>query len=179
MLLFTGALTALILRVRLIPALRCYGEALRQIRWAVLTICCVLALSYVMNLAGMAISLGTWLAGLGGAFALLSGFLGWFGVALTGSDTSSNALFGAMQVAAAHRIGISPLLMAASNSTGGVQGKAVAMQNLAIGASAVGLPGREGDILRKVLGWSLGLLAVFCILAWLQTNVLSWMVIGH
>jgi lactate permease len=84
-----------------------------------------------------------------------------------------------MQVAAAHRSGLSPLLMAASNSTGGVQGKAAAMQNLAIGASAVGLPGREGDILRKVLGWSLGLLALFCILAWLQSTVLSWMVLGH
>jgi lactate permease len=178
-LLFTGVLTVFILRVRPSRALRCYADALYQIRWAVLTIGCVLALSYVMNLAGMAITLGTWLAGLGGAFALLSGFLGWFGVALTGSDTSSNALFGAMQVAAAHRIGISPLLMAASNSTGGVQGKAVAMQNLAIAASAVGLQGREGDILRKVLGWSLGMLALFCILAWLQTNVLSWMVIGH
>ncbi|HXA60941.1 MAG TPA: L-lactate permease [Streptosporangiaceae bacterium] len=178
MLLITGALTVLILRVRLGRALRCYGEAMSQIRWAVLTICCVLALSYVMNLAGMAISLGTWLAGLGGAFALLSGFLGWFGVALTGSDTSSNALFGAMQVAAAHRIGISPLLMAATNSTGGVQGKAAAMQNLAIAASAVGLSGKEGDILRKVIGWSLGLLAVFCIVAWLQsTSVLSWMVL--
>ena len=178
MLLITGALTVLILRVRLDRALRCYGQAMSQIRWAVLTISCVLALSYVMNLAGMAISLGTWLAGLGGAFALLSGFLGWFGVALTGSDTSSNALFGAMQVAAAHRIGISPLLMAATNSTGGVQGKAAAMQNLAIAASAVGLSGKEGDILRKVIGWSLGLLAVFCIVAWLQsTSVLSWMVL--
>ncbi|MDT7649789.1 MAG: lactate permease [Pseudonocardiales bacterium] len=179
MLLITGALTVLILRVRPSRALRCYGEALHQIRWAVLTICCVLALSYVMNLAGMAISLGTWLAGLGAAFALLAGFLGWFGVALTGSDTSSNALFGAMQVAAAHRIGISPLLMAATNTTGGVQGKAAAMQNLAIAASAVGLSGREGDILRKVIGWSLGLLAVFCVLAFLQTTpVLSWMVLG-
>jgi lactate permease len=82
-----------------------------------------------------------------------------------------------MQVAAAHRIGVSPLLMAASNSTGGVQGKAVAMQNLTIAATAVGLSGKEGDILRKVMGWSLGLLAVFCILAWLQSTVLSWMVI--
>jgi lactate permease len=180
MLLVTGALTVLILRIRPDRALRCYGEAMHQIRWAVLTIACVLALSYVMNLAGMAISLGTWLAGLGGAFALLAGFLGWFGVALTGSDTSSNALFGAMQVAAAHRIGISPLLMAATNSTGGVQGKAAAMQNLAIAASAVGLSGKEGDILRKVIGWSLGVLAVLCILAWLQsTSVLSWMVVGN
>jgi lactate permease len=179
MLLLTGILTAFILRVRLKRALRCYGEALGQIRWAILTIACVLALSFVMNLAGMAISLGTWLAGLGGAFALLSGFLGWFGVALTGSDTSSNTLFGAMQVAAAHRSGISPLLMAATNSTGGVQGKAEAMQNLAIAASATGLVGKEGDILRKVIGWSLGVLAVFCVLAWLQSTVLSWMVIGN
>jgi len=103
--------------------------------------------------------------------------LGWFGVVLTGSDTSSNALFGALQVAAAHRIGISPLLMAATNSTGGVQGKAAAIQNLALAAGAVGMPGRESDILRRVLGWSLALLAVLCVLAWLQTSVLSWMVL--
>jgi lactate permease len=177
MLLVTGMLTALILRVPLPRAVRCFGQAFGQIRWAILTIACVLALSYVMNLSGMAVSLGTWLAGIGSAFALLSGFLGWFGVALTGSDTSSNALFGAMQTAAAHRIGISPLLMAASNSTGGVQGKADAMQNLAIAAGAVGLSGKEGDILRKVIGWSLGLLALFCLLVWLQTSVLSWMVV--
>jgi lactate permease len=179
MLLLTGVLTALILRVQLKNVLSCYGQALSQIRWAVITICCVLGLSFVMNLAGMAITLGTWLAGLGGAFALLSGFLGWFGVALTGSDTSSNTLFGAMQVAAAHRIGISPMLMAATNSTGGVQGKAEAMQNLAIAASATGLAGKEGDILRKVIGWSLGVLALFCIFAWLQSTVLSWMVPGN
>jgi lactate permease len=67
--------------------------------------------------------------------------------------------------------------MSATNSTGGVQGKAAAMQNLAIGTSAVGMSGREGDILRKVLPWSLVLLAVFCVFAWLQsTSVLSWMV---
>lgn len=176
MLLLTGVLTALVMRVGPGRAARCYREAFGQIRWAVLTISSVLALSYVMNLSGMAISLGTWLAGIGGAFALLSGFLGWFGVALTGSDTSSNALFGAMQVAAAHRIGVSPLLLAATNSTGGVQGKAAAMQNLCLAASAVGMPGREGDILRKVLGWSLALLALFCLFAYLQTSVLSWMV---
>ncbi|MFD7102522.1 L-lactate permease [Streptomyces celluloflavus] len=178
MLLLTGVLTALVLRVPPRAALRCYGQAFRQIRWAVLTISCVLALSYVMNLSGMAISLGTCLAGLGSVFALLSGFLGWFGVALTGSDTSSNALFGGMQIAAAHRIGISPLLMAATNSTGGVQGKAAAMQNLAIAAGAVGLPGKEGDILRKVIGWSLALLAVFCVLAFLQSTVLTWTIPG-
>ncbi|MEU8961449.1 L-lactate permease [Streptomyces sp. NPDC048491] len=177
LLLCTGVVSACVLRVSARRAVRCYGEALRQIRWAALTVSCVLALSYVMNLSGMAVSLGVWLAGAGRLFALLSGLLGWFGVALTGSDTSSNALFGAMQVTAAQHVGISPLLAAATNSTGGVQGKAAAMQNLVIAAGAVGLTGREGDILRKVIGWSLAVLTALCVLAWLQsTSVLGWMV---
>jgi lactate permease len=71
---------------------------------------------------------------------------------------------------------VSPLLMAAANSSGGMQGKAVAMQNLVLGTTAVGLHGREGDILRRVLWWSVSLLLVLCVLAWLQTNALSWMV---
>ena len=175
-LLITGIATACILGVSAKRALGCYGEALRQIRWAILSISVVLALSYVMNIAGMARELGVLAADTGSAFAVLSGALGWFGVALTGSDTSSNVLFGAMQVSAAHRVGLSPLLMAATNSSGGMQGKAVATQNLVLAASAVGLPGREGDILRKVLWSSLGLLLVLCVLAWLQTNALSWMV---
>ncbi|MEV8476385.1 L-lactate permease [Streptomyces sp. NPDC051173] len=179
LLLIAGGLTAAILRVPAGQAVRCYAQTLYGLRRAALTIACVLALSYVMNLSGMAVSLGTWLAGLGRAFALLSGFLGWFGVALTGSDTSSNALFGAMQTSAARQAGLSPLLMAATNSTGGVQGKAAAMQNLVIAAGALGISGREGEILRKVIGWSLGVLAALCLLAWLQsTSVLGWMVPG-
>ncbi|MFF4406700.1 L-lactate permease [Streptomyces sp. NPDC001404] len=179
LLLIAGILTAVILRVPARRAVRCYAQTVYGLRRAALTIACVLALSYVMNLSGMAVSLGTWLAGLGRAFALLSGFLGWFGVALTGSDTSSNALFGAMQVSAARQAGLNPLLMAATNSTGGVQGKAAAMQNLVIAAGALGISGREGEILRKVIGWSLGVLAVLCLLAWLQsTSVLGWTVPG-
>ncbi|MFI1798821.1 L-lactate permease [Streptomyces sp. NPDC020379] len=179
LLLIAGVLTAAILRVPAGQAVRCYAQTLYGLRRAALTIACVLALSYVMNLSGMAVSLGTWLAGLGRAFALLSGLLGWFGVALTGSDTSSNALFGAMQTSAARQAGLSPLLMAATNSTGGVQGKAAAMQNLVIAAGALGISGREGEILRKVIGWSLGVLAALCLLAWLQsTSVLGWMVPG-
>jgi len=175
-LLITGIATACILGVSARRALGCYGLALKQIRWAIVSISVVLALSYVMNISGMAHDLGVWAAGTGSAFALLSGALGWFGVALTGSDTSSNVLFGAMQVAAAHRVGMSPLLMAAANSSGGMQGKAVAMQNLVLGTTAVGLHGREGDILRRVLWWSVSLLLVLCVLVWLQTNALSWMV---
>jgi lactate permease len=177
-LLISGIATACVLGVSAKRAVACYGQSLKQIRWAILSISVVLALSYVMNISGMARELGVLAAGTASAFALLSGVLGWFGVALTGSDTSSNVLFGAMQVSAAHRVGLSPLLMAATNSSGGMQGKAVATQNLVLAASAVGLNGREGDILRKVLRWSLTLLVVLCVLAWLQTNALAWMVPG-
>jgi lactate permease len=177
-LLISGIATACVLGVSARRAVACYGQSLKQIRWAILSISVVLALSYVMNISGMARELGVLAAGTASAFALVSGVLGWFGVALTGSDTSSNVLFGAMQVSAAHRVGLSPLLMAATNSSGGMQGKAVATQNLVLAASAVGLNGREGDILRKVLRWSLILLLVLCVLAWLQTNALAWMVPG-
>jgi lactate permease len=110
-------------------------------------------------------------------FAVLSPILGWLGVAVTGSDTSANSLFGALQVSAARQTGLSELLMAASNSSGGVLGKMVSPQNLAIAAAAVGMSGKEGHIFRKVLGWSLGFLAFMCVLVYLQsTPVLSWMV---
>ena len=123
----------------------------------------VLALAYVMNLSGQTTSLGAWLAGAGGAFAILSPILGWIGVAVTGSDTSSNALFGALQVQTAKEAGLDPVLMAAANSSGGVLGKMISPQNLAIAAAAVGMAGREGDIFRKVIGWSLVLLVLMCV----------------
>jgi lactate permease len=98
-------------------------------------------------------------------------------VAVTGSDTSSNALFGALQAQTAAGAGLDPLLLAAANSSGGVLGKMVSPQNLAIAAAAVGMHGREGDLFRKVFGWSLALLALMCLLVVLQaTPVLDWMV---
>jgi len=136
----------------------------------------VLALAYVMNLSAETITLGKWVAGAGGVFALLSPVLGWFGVAVTGSDTSSNSLFGALQVTAAKQAHLSPTLMAAANSSGGVLGKMISPQNLAIGASAVGLQGQEGKLFRSVAGWSLLFLAVMCLLIFLQSTVLSGMV---
>ena len=104
----------------------------------------VLALAFVMNLSGQTITLGTWMAAAGGAFALLSPILGWLGVAVTGSDTSSNSLFGALQVTAANQAGLSEVLMAAGNSSGGVLGKMISPQNLAIAAAAVGLERQGG-----------------------------------
>jgi lactate permease len=124
----------------------------------------------------MTVTLGMWAAGAGGFFAFLSPIVGWFGTAVTGSDTSSNSLFGALQVAAAHHAHLSPTLLAAANSSGGVLGKMISPQNLAIGAAAVGLAGSEGDIFRKVIGWSLLFLLIMAVLVLLQSGALSWMV---
>jgi lactate permease len=176
-LLIAGVLTMVALKVSVGRALSAYKASLVQLRWAILTVMTVLALAYVMNASGQTATLGNWAAGAGGAFAVLSPILGWLGVAVTGSDTSSNSLFGALQVTAANKAGLSQVLMAASNSSGGVLGKMISPQNLAIAAAAVGLDGKEGDIFRSVVKWSLLFLAGICLLVLLQsTGVLSWMV---
>jgi lactate permease len=172
-----GLLTVAALGVAPRRALAIFATTVKQLRWAILTVCSVLALAYVMNLSGQTITLGLWIAGAGAAFAFLSPIVGWFGTAVTGSDTSANSLFGALQVAAAHQSHLSPTLLAAANSSGGVMGKMVSPQNLAIGAAAVGLTGKEGDIFRKVIGWSILFILIMAVFVWLQsTSVLSWMV---
>jgi lactate permease len=177
LLIIAGLITMVILKVSPARALKTYGETLVELRSAIITVMAVLGLAYVMNMSGQTTSLGVWLAGTGGAFALLSPILGWIGVAVTGSDTSSNSLFGALQVQAATKAGLDPVLMAAANSSGGVLGKMVSPQNLAIAAAAVGMSGNEGEIFRKVIGWSLLLLILMCAIVGLQaTPVLSWMV---
>ncbi len=178
LLLISGLLTMLVLRVSPKRALHVFVGTLDQLKWAILTVASVLALAYVMNQSGQTTTLGLWAAGAGGFFAFLSPIIGWLGVAVTGSDTSSNSLFGQLQVAAAKDAGIDQVLMAAANSSGGVLGKMISPQNLAIGAAAVGLGGREGDLFRRVVGWSLLLLLIMCILVYLQsTSLLSWMVV--
>ena len=142
--LFCGLLTVLAIKVPLRDAVRTYGETLKQLTLAIVTVMAVLGLAYVMNLSGMTSTLGLWIAGAGGILALLSPVIGWLGVAITGSDTSSNALFGALQVQAAKEAGIDQTLLAAANSSGGVLGKMISPQNLAIGAAAVGMAGKEG-----------------------------------
>jgi lactate permease len=177
LMIIAGLLTMLVLRISPGRALRVYGETYAELKWAIVTVMAVLALAYVMNQSGQTASLGAALAETGKAFLFLSPILGWIGVAVTGSDTSANALFGALQVTTAARAGLDPILLAAANSSGGVMGKMVSPQNLAIAAAAVGMAGREGDIFRKVFGWSIGLLLFMCILVVLQgTPVLGWMV---
>ena len=176
LMLIAGLITIPVIGISPAKAFRAYLDTYRQLAAAILTVMAVLGLAYVMNASGQTAALGTWMARAGAAFAVLSPILGWLGVAVTGSDTSSNSLFGALQVSAAKEVGLSPALMAAANSSGGVLGKMISPQNLAIAAAAVGLSGKEGDIFRKVIGWSLGFLVLMCLIVFLQSNVLSWMI---
>ncbi|GAA4802278.1 L-lactate permease [Streptomyces ziwulingensis] len=174
--LLAGIGTAVVLGVHARVAAQEWLATVRELRYALLTVTAVLALAYVMNLSGQAATIGHFVAAAGAGLAFLSPVLGWFGVAVSGSDTSANALFGALQVTAARESGLSPELLAAANSSGGVLGKMISPQNLAIACAAVGLAGREGDLLRKVLPWSAGLLLVMCLIVVGQsTPVLGWM----
>ncbi|XAS67433.1 L-lactate permease [Micrococcaceae bacterium Sec5.7] len=177
LLLFSGLITMGLYKITAGKGLRIYRDTLVQLRWTIVTVTTVLALSFVMNLSGQTSTLGFALASAGGFFAILSPLIGWIGVALTGSDTSSNSLFGQMQATAAQQTGLSPVLMAASNSSAGVMGKMLSLQNLAVASAAVGLDGAEGTLFRRLVGWSVGLLALITVLIFLQsTPVLGWMV---
>jgi lactate permease len=176
LLLISGIIVAAAYRIAPGAAVKEFGRTVYKLRFALLTVGSVLGLAYVMNMSGETITIGQWLAvGTGAFFAFLSPILGWVGTAVTGSDTSANALFATLQQSAAIKAGLDPTLLVAANTSGGVVGKMISPQNLTIAATAVGLLGKESDILRRVLKWSVGLLLVMCVLVFLQSNVLSWM----
>jgi len=176
LLVLCGILTAIIYRMSPAMAAREYVTTAYKLRWAFLTVAAVLALAYVMNQSGQTLTIGNWIAATGAFFAFLSPVLGWLGTAVTGSDTSANALFATLQQAAAERAGLDPTLLVAANTSGGVVGKMISPQNLTIAATAVGIPGREGDLFRYLIRWSLGMILFMCVLVYLQsTPVLGWM----
>ena len=177
----TAALTASVITALLLGAdpatfLRSGLKTLRQLRQPGLTVALIVALAYLYNYSGMAFTLGAALAGLGVFFPLASGFLGWIACFLSGSDTASNLLFGNLQVAAAHQIGVSPILLAATNSSGAVTGKMISPQNIAVGVTTVGLVGKEGHVMRTTLAHSLLLATLLSALAFAQAYWLKWMV---
>ena len=177
LLLLSALVTMAIYRISLPRAARVYRDTLVQLKWTIVTVTAVLALSFVMNLSGQTNTLGVALASTGGFFAVLSPLIGWIGVALTGSDTASNSLFGQLQASAAEQTGLSPVLMAATNSSAGVLSKMLSLQNLAVAAAAAGLAGAENILFRKLIGWSLVLLVFITVLVVLQSGpVLGWMV---
>lgn len=178
-LLVTGLITMLVLAVSPRTAARQYGKAASQIRYAAITVALMLAFAYVINYSGQAVTIGAMMAQTGKVFIVLSPVLGWLGVAATGSDTSSNALFGAVQVSSAQGIGVSPYLLAAANSEAGALGKLISPQNLAMAAAAVGLAGREGDLFRRTVPWSLLFLTLFILIVLaMAVGPLMWIVIG-
>jgi lactate permease len=155
--------------VRLSPAgyFSCVAQTFRQAWLAILTVMLIVALAYLMNYSGVAYTLGKAVASAGHLFVLLSPFLGWVAVFLSGSDTSGNALFGNLQVVAAKQLDLSPVLFAATNSSGGVMGKMISPQNIATGVAVTDLRGHEGAVLARtfvhsiVLTILLALLVVF------------------
>jgi glycolate permease/lactate permease len=151
-------------------------KTLRQLRLPVITIAFILSIATVMNYSGMTSSMALALAKTGVLFPFFSAWLGMIGVFLTGSDTSSNTLFGPLQATTAKLSGLDPILMGATNSSGGVMGKMISPQNLSVGAAGVGAVGREGEIFSKVFVHSLILTGLMGVLAMLQAYVVPWMV---
>ena len=179
LMLISGLITMSVIGLAPARALRVARSTVVELRAPLVVVPAVLALAYVVNQSGQTLSLGLWAAGAGSFFAFLAPLIGWLGVAVTGSDTASNALFGAVQVAAAEHTGTSPTLLAAANASGGVLGKMSSAQHLAIAAAAVGMAGHEGALFRKVVGWGVVLLLLVCALVYLQsTSALDWMVPG-
>jgi lactate permease len=177
LMLISGLITMSVIGLAPGRALRVGRATLIQLRGAIVVVTAVLALAYVVNQSGQTLTLGLWAAGAGPVFAFLAPAIGWLGVVVTGSDTASNALFGGVQVVAASHTGIPADLLAAANASGGVLGKMISAQHLAIAAAAVGIAGHEGALFRKVAGWSIVLLLVVCTLVYLQsTPALDWMV---
>jgi L-lactate transport len=171
----SAILAALVLKVNVRNFLSLFKETIIELRWPIATIGCVLAFAFVANYSGQSSTLGLLLAKTGVWFPFFSAFLGWLGVFLTGSDTSSNALFSNLQQVTAHQIGVNESLLVAANSTGGVTGKMISPQSIAVASAAVGLTGNESDLFRFTVKHSIAFAALIGVLTVLMAYVFPWM----
>ncbi|RNC70342.1 MAG: L-lactate permease [Desulfuromonadales bacterium] len=174
--LIAAFLSALICGVGMGDTFRILGKTLYDMRYPALTVASVLGLAYVMNASGMTNCLGLVFTKTGHWFPFIAPFLGWLGVFLTGSDTSSNVLFGGLQKATAEQLGISPILTGAANTSGGVMGKMISPQSLAVATAATGMVGEEGTLFRFTLKHSIFLTVLVGIIVYLQAYYLQWMI---
>jgi lactate permease len=174
--LVTVLLTALVFRAHPRVLAKSGLAALKQLRVPGPVVLLIVSLSYLYNYSGMAYTLGAALAATGFLFPFVSAFLGWVACFLSGSDTSSNLLFGNLQVAAAHQLNLNPVLLAATNSSGGVAGKMISPQNIAVGVTTVGLAGAEGQVLRSTFWHSILFAALIGALAFVQAYLATWMI---
>ncbi|MCW2273901.1 L-lactate permease [Rhodoblastus acidophilus] len=169
-------ITALIVRLSPADFFRCIGTTAKQSWVAVITVTFIIGLAYLMNYSGMAYTLGHGVASTGWFFVLLSPFLGWVAVMLSGSDTSGNALFGNLQVVAARQLDLNPVLFAATNSSGGVMGKMVSPQNIVTGCTVTGLVNKEGLVFQRTFSHSIILTLFLSVLVVLQQYVFPWVI---
>jgi L-lactate transport len=174
--LLTAIISIIFLRMKPATAVSTFGETLKDLRRPIYSIGMVLAFAFIANYSGLSSTLALLLAGTGRAFPFFSPVLGWMGVFLTGSDTSSNALFGALQATTAQQLGLADILMVTANTTGGVTGKMISPQSIAVACAAVGLVGREADLFRFTLKHSLFFVAIIGVITTLQAYVLTWMI---
>jgi lactate permease len=164
------------LRIGVVDAARQFWRTLVRMRWALLTIACMLAVAFTTKYCGSDATLGLAFTKTGPLYPFFAPLLGWLGVALTGSDTSSNALFGSLQRITAEQVGLNPTLIVASNSTGGVMGKMIDAQSIVVAAVATEQSGGEGAILRFVFWHSLVLAGLVGLLTLAQAYWLTWMI---
>ena len=156
-------------------AVACFFSTIYQLRFPVLTIATILGLAFLMNYSGMSTTLGIGFTKTGSLFPFFAPILGWLGVFLTGSDTSSNALFCGMQRSTAQAVGMPPELAVAVNSSGGVTGKMISPQSISVATAATGMIGQEGNLFRFALGHSIAMTLFICVLTYLQATVWQWM----
>ncbi len=162
--------------LRLRDGLIIFGDTLKQLRLPVVTIASVLGFAYIVNNSGMSLTIAETLAKTGILFPLFSPILGWLGVFITGSDTSSNALFGRLQHATAGSIGVDPVVTVSANCTGGVVGKMISPQSIAVAAAAVGLAGKESELFRFTVKHSFIILAVVSLITMWQAYAAPWII---
>ncbi|GEN36704.1 MULTISPECIES: lactate permease LctP family transporter [Aneurinibacillus] len=173
--LIAAIISMFVLKMKPSEGLKTFKETLSELKKPILSIGLVLAFAMVANYSGLSSTLALVLAGAGGLFPFFSPFLGWLGVFLTGSDTSSNALFCSLQNVTAQQIGVNETLLVAANTTGGVTGKMISPQSIAVACAAVGLVGKESDLFRFTVKHSLLFAAIVGIITYVQAYYLTWM----
>jgi lactate permease len=169
-------LSAILMRMPFKHILQAAKQTIIELRGPLITIASIVGFAYLANYSGMSATISKALSNTGKLFPLVAPLLGWLGVFVTGSDTSSNALFSTVQAHTATTLGINPVLTVASNSSGGVAAKMISPQNMAVAAAATKLTNKEGKLFRRVVLHSVALVSIICVLAYLQAYYLKWMV---
>ncbi|MBK5002485.1 L-lactate permease [Pseudomonas sp. S31] len=175
----SAVISMAVLKISFKTGLTTFKETLWELRWPILSIGMVLAFAFVTNYSGMSSTMALVLAGTGAAFPFFSPFLGWLGVFLTGSDTSSNALFSSLQATTAHQIGVNDTLLVAANTSGGVTGKMISPQSIAVACAATGLVGKESDLFRFTVKHSLFFATIVGLITLIQAYWLTGMLVQH